>query len=543
MSKNTDDSLISNVLNNIDVSTYSTEKDLKDMMDSNSQKIDIVQDNINKEINLDINTNTNTSIQPEINNEHININTESQNPKPSFNDSSLIKKSKKKSIKSISKSKIEDDCDEDDIANEDGHNKSVMEISLDSIKNIQRIEETLTRKKIPQFIEFKTYPNVPVISKNKITNVINFKTVDFDFKKEMGKFFQDNGYEQRLIDSYKNDKYDLNTVVKSMEQRLLQFGKLAPIKDIGYEFDGDSDSEQNSNYNLKDGFICDDTVERDEFSDEDEQSFIVEFEPRYNFISGDCLEDLVKFNEKCIVKKSKIIEKKKKNVEKDKLRIEKEEKEAESERKKNDAISKIGRKVITLNLDNSVISDDTVQRELLVSQLEINEKDINNEKQESEGRLVNDKPKPKLKPGRPSKESKINKNISKPKDNNTSINQISDLSMIDDSNNKKSNKSNNNKLDKLGDKNNSNNIPSNNEMHDMSITSSIIFTKENIVHKNDDMQDDNINQEHLNKPGSGDQNKSVRGNNKKTLSSLGNRQSKSRSLIKDKNITKKDKCD
>jgi len=38
-----------------------------------------------------------------------------------------------------------------------------------------------------------------------------------------------------MMDAYKNDKYDLNSVVKSMEQRILQFGKLAPIRDIGIE--------------------------------------------------------------------------------------------------------------------------------------------------------------------------------------------------------------------------------------------------------------------------------------------------------------------
>lgn len=238
-----------------------------------------------------------------------------------------------------------------------------------------------------------------------------------------------------------------------MEQRILQFGKLAPIKDIGYECEGDSDSEQNSNYNLKDGFICDETVEGDEFSDEDEQSFIVEFEPKQNYISGDCLEDLIKFNEKCKVKKDKIIEKKKKDVQKNKLQMEKEEKEAEP-KKINNIANKTGRKVITLNLDNSVISDDTVQRELLVSQLEINEKEADHELLDTDVGNTNDKEKVKTKPDKSMKEPKVKRPISKfkSKDNNNSINQISDTSIIDESNNKKSNKSNINKLDKLGDK-------------------------------------------------------------------------------------------
>lgn len=132
---------------------------------------------------------------------------------------------------------------------------------------------------------------------------------------------------------------------------------------------------------MKDGWICDETVEQDEFSDEDEKSFVVEFEPRLNFISGDCLEDLVKFNEKCLVKKTKINDKKQRNIEKDKLRKEQIEKEKEKERIRQKNVEReVGkdknnlknRKIITLNLDNSIISDDTVNRELLVSQLDLN---------------------------------------------------------------------------------------------------------------------------------------------------------------------------
>jgi len=37
---------------------------------------------------------------------------------------------------------------------------------------------------------------------------------------------------------------------------------------------------------LKDGWICDETVEQDEFSDEDEKSFVVEFEPRSTLYQG-----------------------------------------------------------------------------------------------------------------------------------------------------------------------------------------------------------------------------------------------------------------
>lgn len=62
---------------------------------------------------------------------------------------------------------------------------------------------------------------------------MNLVSSEIDIKKELSKYLNENGYEQRLIDAYKNDAYDLNSVVKSMEQRILQFGKLAPIEDIG----------------------------------------------------------------------------------------------------------------------------------------------------------------------------------------------------------------------------------------------------------------------------------------------------------------------
>lgn len=197
MSKNTDDSLISNVLNNIDVSTYSTEKDIKDMIDANSQKMDMGI-NIDKDKDIILNYNHDTITHATIDglnkiNENKDLESQIHNNDSKLNDSKLSKNKNKKKTAKIDESKIQDDCEEQDDILIDGQNKSVMEISLDSIKNIQRIEETLTRKKIPQFIEFKTNPSVPSISKNKITNLLNFKTVEQDFKREMGKFFQDNG--------------------------------------------------------------------------------------------------------------------------------------------------------------------------------------------------------------------------------------------------------------------------------------------------------------------------------------------------------------
>lgn len=52
--------------------------------------------------------------------------------------------------KKLKKKNNEQDTDDVDIDDkEDNFNKSIMEISIDSIKNNQRIEETLIRKKIP----------------------------------------------------------------------------------------------------------------------------------------------------------------------------------------------------------------------------------------------------------------------------------------------------------------------------------------------------------------------------------------------------------
>jgi len=67
-----------------------------------------------------------------------------------------------------------------------------MEISIDSIKNNQRIEETLIRKKIPNFIELNLEQSTPKINKHKHTSILNFVTTEIDFKKVLSKYLNEN---------------------------------------------------------------------------------------------------------------------------------------------------------------------------------------------------------------------------------------------------------------------------------------------------------------------------------------------------------------
>jgi len=110
---------------------------------------------------------------------------------------------------------------------------------------------------------------LPTFTKKK--GVINFKTVEIDYKSQYIKYLHNNGFEKMPEEAdSKKQNFGLNSVLVSMEQRLLQYGKLAPLLDVGKK-GIETENEDDGYYDLDDSFIDDNDLE-DDFVSSDEDS-------------------------------------------------------------------------------------------------------------------------------------------------------------------------------------------------------------------------------------------------------------------------------